>query len=55
MDLFNNILRGIVAINDCLGFAYKQTISRERSNIIWRFKRRGGLLRVPSYGKRGHL
>jgi len=26
VDLFNNILRGIAAINDCLGLACKQTI-----------------------------
>jgi len=26
MVVFNNILRGIIAINDCLGLACKQTI-----------------------------
>jgi len=26
MELFNNILRGIVAINDCFGLACNQTI-----------------------------
>ena len=30
MDLFNNILRGIVTINDCLGLACKHTILQRR-------------------------